>query len=245
MNSYKNKLKLFGSIVFVYVMLFEFILPMNKLLPKPTILFESFLHVWQDYGLLAGIMITAGTVYFAIGLSLLLLWSLRGTIIKLLLEQKVIFELLQLFKTIPVFILIVLTAFWFDGSELAKVIFIFVVTMISLTRVLAKEIFQTKSEYLDIAKNLNPSKLYSDVYWNSSLPGLLNLAERFQRILWLIVLSYEFVSVSFGIGTILRLALLYKDFGAIIVIAIILTMLIWCGTLVIKFIKKKIAFWES
>lgn len=245
MNSYKNKLKLFGSIVFVYVMLFEFILPMNKVLPKPTILFESFLHVWQDYGLLAGIMITAGTVYFAIGLSLLLLWFLRGTIIKLLLEQKVIFELLQLFKTIPVFILIVLTAFWFDGSELAKVIFIFVVTMISLTRVLAKEIFQTKSEYLDIAKNLNPSKLYSDVYWNSSLPGLLNLAERFQRILWLIVLSYEFVSVSFGIGTILRLALLYKDFGAIIVIAIILTMLIWCGTLVIKFIKKKIAFWES
>lgn len=245
MNSYKNKLKLFGSIVFVYVMLFEFILPMNKVLPKPTILFESFLHVWQDYGLLAGIMITAGTVYFAIGLSLLLLWFLRGTIIKLLLEQKVIFELLQLFKTIPVFILIVLTAFWFDGSELAKVIFIFVVTMISLTRVLAKEIFQTKSEYLDIAKNLNPSKLYTDVYWNSSLPGLLNLAERFQRILWLIVLSYEFVSVSFGIGTILRLALLYKDFGAIIVIAIILTMLIWCGTLVIKFIKKKIAFWES
>lgn len=245
MNSYKNKLKLFGSIVFVYVMLFEFILPMNKVLPKPTILFESFLHVWQDYGLLAGIMITAGTVYFAIGLSLLLLWFLRGTIIKLLLEQKVIFELLQLFKTIPVFILIVLTAFWFDGSELAKVIFIFVVTMISLTRVLAKEIFQTKSEYLDIAKNLNPSKLYTDVYWNSSLPGLLNLAERFQRILWLIVLSYEFVSVSFGIGTILRLALLYKDFGGIIVIAIILTMLIWCGTLVIKFIKKKIAFWES
>lgn len=245
MNSYKNKLKLFGSIVFVYVMLFEFILPMNKVLPKPTILFESFLHVWQDYGLLAGIMITAGTVYFAIGLSLLLLWFLRGTIIKLLLEQKVIFELLQLFKTIPVFILIVLTAFWFDGSELAKVIFIFVVTMISLTRVLAKEIFQTKSEYLNIAKNLNPSKLYSDVYWNSSLPGLLNLAERFQRILWLIVLSYEFVSVSFGLGTILRLALLYKDFGAIIVIAIMLTMLIWCGTLVIKFIKKKIAFWES
>jgi ABC-type nitrate/sulfonate/bicarbonate transport system permease component len=245
MNSYRNKLKLFGSIVFVYVMLFEFILPMNKVLPKPTILFESLLHVWQDYGLLAGIMITAGAVYFAIGLSILLLWLFRGAIIKLLLEQKIIFELLQLFKTIPVFILIVLTAFWFDGSELAKVIFIFVVTMISLTRVLAKEIFQTKSEYLDVAKNLNSSKLYSEVFWNSSLPGLLNLTERFQRILWLIVLSYEFVSVSFGIGTILRLALLYKDFGAIIVIAIILSLLIWCGTLVIKFIKKKIAFWES
>ncbi len=245
MNSYKNKLKLLGALVFVYVMLFEFILPMNKVLPKPTILFESFLHVWQDYGLLAGIMITVGTVYFAIGFSLLLLWSFRRIIIKLLLEQKVIFELLQLFKTIPVFILIVLTAFWFDGSELAKVIFIFLITMISLTRVLAKEIVQTKSEYIQVAKNLNPSKSYSEVYWNSALPGLLNLAERFQRILWLIILSFEFVSVSFGIGTILRLALLYKDFGAIIVIAIILSLLIWCGTLVIKFIKKKIAFWES
>ena len=245
MNSYRNKLKIFSVLVFVYIILFEFILPINKFLPKPTILFESFLHVWQDYGLLSGMLITAGTIYFAIGFSIILLWFLRIAIIKFFLGYSRSLEVLQLFKSIPVFLLILMTVFWFDGLELAKIIFAILITFISLSRVLAKELLRIKPEYIAVGLNLNPEKIYSEVYWKASLPSLLELAIRFQRILWLIILTYEFVSMSFGMGTIMRLALQYRDLGAIIVIGIIQALLIWLGTFIIKFVKKKIAFWES
>ncbi|KAF0139131.1 MAG: hypothetical protein FD122_3486 [Stygiobacter sp.] len=244
MNSSRNNFKILSVLTFVYIILFEFILPINKFLPKPTILFESFLHVWQDYSLLSGMLITAGTVYFAIGFSLILLWIFRVAIIKFFLSFSQALEVLQLFKSIPVFLLILMTAFWFDGLELAKIIFAILITFISLSRVLAKELSRIKPEYFTAGLNLNPQKIYSEVYWKASLPSLLELAIRFQRILWLIVLTYEFVAMSFGMGTIMRLALQYRDFGAIIVIGIIQALLIWLGTVTIKFVKKKIAFWE-
>jgi ABC-type nitrate/sulfonate/bicarbonate transport system permease component len=190
-------------------------------------------------------LITTGTIYFAIGFSIILLWFFRIPIIKFFLSFSQSLEVLQLFKSIPVFLLIIMTVFWFDGLELAKIIFALLITFISLSRVLAKELIRTKPEYVSVGLNLNHDKIYSEVYWKSSLPNLLELAIRFQRILWLIILTYEFVAMSFGMGTILRLALQYRDLGAIIVIGIVQALLIWLGTVTIKFVKKKIAFWES
>ena len=245
MNSYRDKFKILSALAFVYIILFEFVLPVNKFLPKPTILLESFMHVWQDYSLLAGMLITTGTIYFAIGFSLFLLWIFRGSLIKFFLSFSQSLEVLQFFKSIPIFLIILMTAFWFDGLELAKIIFTILITFINLSRVLAKELIRTKPEYVSVGLSLNPDKIYSEVYWKASLPNLLELAIRFQRILWLIVLTYEFVAMSFGMGTIMRLALQYRDFGAIIVIGIIQALLIWLGTIIIKFVKKKIAFWET
>lgn len=245
MNINKNKLKLLLILLFVYIILFEFILEHNKFLPKPSILFESLLHIWKDYGLLSGIMITAGIVYFAISAALILLYLFRNKIIKFFAYYPDTLETLQLFKSVPVFLLVLMLSLWFDASELAKASFIFVITFISLSRVIAKELSRTKKEYLDVAQNLNQEKIYSEVYWKSSLPSLFELAIRFQRILWLIVLIYEFVSMSFGMGTIMRLALLYRDLSGIIIIGIIQAMLIWIGTITLQYVKKKIAFWEA
>jgi len=244
MNINKNRIKLIAALIFVYVILFEFILTHNKFLPKPSILIESLSHIWIDYNLLSGIFITAGIVYFAISLSILLLWVLREPIIKFLIKFSGGLELLQLFKSIPVFLLVIIAAFWFDTSEIAKTIFIIIVSFISLTRVLAKELSRTKREYIEVTRNLNPGKIYSEVFWKSSLPSLFELAIRFQRILWFIILTYEFVSMSFGMGTIMKLALLYRDISGIIIIGIIQAILIWLGTFALQLVKKKIAFWE-
>lgn len=245
MNINKNHLKVFAALLFVYIILFEFILESNKFLPKPTILFESLFHVWKDYNLLSGILITTGIVYFAIGMSLILLWIFRNPIIKFFVNNSAGLEALQLFKSIPVFFLIIIAALWFDASELAKMLFAFVLTFISLSRVLAKELLRTKLEHVAVGLNLNPQKIYSEVYWKSSLPGLFELAIRFQRILWLIILIYEFVSMTFGMGTIMRLALIYRDLSGIVILGIIQALLIWLGTITIQFLKKKVAFWEA
>ncbi|KAF0152122.1 MAG: hypothetical protein FD143_1339 [Ignavibacteria bacterium] len=245
MNNYKHKLKLLSALLFVYIILFEFILEHNKFLPKPSILFESLFQIWKDYNLLSGILITAGIVYFSIVGSFILLWLLKNPIIKFFAKYSCGIEALQLFKSVPVFMLILIVSLWFDASESAKSVFIFLITFISLSRVLAKELSRTKKEYLEVAQNLNPEKLYAEVYWKSSLPSLLELAVRFQRVLWLIVLVYEFVSMSFGMGAIMRLALLYQDLSGIIIIGIIQVLLIWLGTVTLQFLKKKIAFWET
>lgn len=245
MNINKNHFKILATLLFVYIVLFEFILESNKFLPKPSILVEALKHIWLDYNLLSGILITAGIVYFAISASLIILWLVKNPLIKFLTQNPVGLDLLQMFKSIPVFLLVVIVSFWFGASELAKVVFIFLITLISLTRVLTKELSRTKKEYLEVAQNINPQKIYSQVYWKSSLPCLFALSVRFQRVLWLIILIYEFVSMSFGMGTIMRLALLYLDLSGIIIVGIIQALLIWFGSIILQYVKKKIAFWEA
>ena len=241
----KNSLYLFLSLLFVYVILFEFILPINRVLPKPTVLFESFSHLWAYYNFGMALASTIGVVYISIGLGFILTWLLRSIIIKLLLGYVKSINTLQLFRYFPAFFFVILFTFWFDASITAQFIFSTLAFIFLLIQNINLELPSVREEYKLVAVNLNPAKFDSEIFWFSILPKLFIQMKKIHYYIWTLVLLYEFVSNSFGLGSIYRSILEYNDFGALITVALVISLLIWLGSFLIQFAKNKLASWEA
>ncbi len=243
----QNSTTLFVTLFFVYVVLFEFILPINKVLPKPSSLYESFIHIWSDYNLLFAFTTTTSVIYVAIALSVLSLYAGAKYYIKLFVEMRYSILPFQIFKFVPIFFIAVLFNLWFPNNLLAELLFgLLVVTFLAMNR-LFDESKKMKEEYLLIARNLNLSQsdIYKKIYWKSALPTLAKYYEKVHLSLWTLILIYEFIDNTHGFGFIFRTALDYKDFTALYTLAIILSLLIWLGNSVIRFVNNRIIYWSA
>ncbi|MBI5809213.1 MAG: ABC transporter permease subunit [Ignavibacteriales bacterium] len=243
----QNSAALFVTLFFVYIVLFEFILPINKVLPKPSLLYESFLHIWSDYNLLFAFTTTTSVIYIAIALSILFLYAGAKYFVKLFVEMKYSIQSFQIFRFVPIIFIAVLFNFWLPNNLLAELLFGFLVAVFLAMNKLFDELKKIKEEYLLVARNLNltPSDIYENVYWKSSLPALAKHYEQIHILLWSLILIYEFIDNTHGFGFIFRTALDYKDFTTLYTTAIILSLLIWLGNSVIRFVNNKIIYWSA
>ncbi|MGE5499427.1 MAG: hypothetical protein ACM3Q2_15205, partial [Syntrophothermus sp.] len=51
---------LLAGIILLYILAFEFIIPVNGFLPKPSILYDSLIFLQQHYHLVANLLYTTG-----------------------------------------------------------------------------------------------------------------------------------------------------------------------------------------
>lgn len=243
----KNSVVLFVTLIFVYIVLFEFILPINKILPKPSSLYESFLHIWSDYKLLFAFTTTTSVIYVAITLSALFLYAGAKYYIKIFVEMRYSVLSFQIFRFVPIFFIVVLFNFWLPNNLLAELLFGFLTTAFLAINKLFDESKKINEEYLLVARNLNLSQsdIYKKVYWKSALPAMAKYYEQIHLSLWTLVLIYEFIDNTHGFGFIFRTALDYKDFTTLFTTAVILSLLIWFGNSVIRFVNNKIIYWSA
>lgn len=243
----KNSVVLFVTLIFVYIVLFEFILPINKILPKPSSLYESFLHIWSDYKLLFAFTTTTSVIYVAITLSVLFLYAGAKYYIKIFVEMRYSVLSFQIFRFVPILFIAVLFNFWLPNNLLAEFLFGFLTTAFLAINKLFDESKKINEEYLLVARNLNLSQsdIYKKVYWKSALPAMAKYYEQIHLSLWTLVLIYEFIDNTHGFGFIFRTALDYKDFTTLFTTAVILSLLIWFGNSVIRFVNNKIIYWSA
>lgn len=243
----KNSIVLFVTLIFVYIVLFEFILPVNKVLPKPSLLYESFIHIWSDYDLLFAFTTTTSIIYIGITFSALFLYAGARFYIKLFIEMRYSIRSFRIFRFVPVIFIALLFNFWLPNNLLAELLFGFLTASFLAMSKLFSESINTKENYLLVSRNLNlsPNDIYKKVFWKSALPTLAKYYEQIHISLWSLILIYEFIDNTHGFGFIFRTALDYKDFTALYTLAIILSLLIWFGNSVIRFVNNKIIYWSA
>ena len=243
----RNNIVLFVTLLFVYIVLFEFILPVNRMIPKLSMLYESFLHIWSDYKLINAFTTTTSVIYITIIFSVIFLYVRVKSLIKLSVEMQYAFLSFQIFRFVSVIFITVMFNFWLPNNLFAELLFGFLVATFLAVNKLFNESKNINEEYLLVARNLNlsQSEIYENVYWKSSLPALSKYYEQIHLSLWTLIFTYEFIDNSHGLGYIFRTALDYKDYTALYVVAILLSLLIWLGDSVIKFVNKKIIHWSA
>lgn len=246
-HSIKNNLIVFAWFLFVYVILFEFILPLNKVIPKPTLLFESFLHIWRDYNLLFAFTSTATIIYLALVTSWVQIYIGVSRYLKYYVYIENILYSIRYLKYFTIFFLIVLFNFWFSNSLVAEFFFSFMIAVFLTAKKLFEEAKKVNEEYILVARNLGlvPYDIYENVYWKASLPALSKYFKSVHYYLWGVVLIYEFISNSYGLGSIYRIAITYNDFTALFVLAIMISLLIWFGDSLIGLINKRTIHWTA
>lgn len=245
-NNLKNQLSLLFTFLFVYILLFEFILPVNKVLPKPSLLIESFSSIWFDYSLLTSIALTTTCVYFSLAAAYGLIFYLFRYLFYYIVTFKDIYNSISFYKYVPSLFVVIIFIYWFNDSFVAEFIFGFVFAAAILKISLFEEINNIKEEYYIVAKSMGmgEKEICQKVIFKSLEPSLFNKLIQIHYSLWMIILIYEYIDGN-GLGGAYRKILLYGDFAGIFVLTIIITFLIWIGSLLLKFIQAKYYFWEA
>ncbi len=246
-SSAKNSFVLFITLLFVYIVLFEFILPVNKILPRPSLLAESFLHIWRDYNLIYAFTISTTVIYLMLMLGFFFVYIRIAWLMKVFVELEATILSFRLFRYLPAFFFAVIFNLWFDDKLLGEFIFALLLVLFLMSKKLFEESKNVKEEYLLVARNLNltPGDIYEDVFWKSSLPILSEYVKQIHYYLWVLVLVYEFIGNSYGIGSIYRIALAYNDFTALFTLALMIALLIWFGNYLIGAIQNKLIHWTA
>ncbi|MHB8905578.1 MAG: hypothetical protein ACYC4T_09085 [Melioribacteraceae bacterium] len=246
-NPIKKNLIVFTWFMFVYVILFEFILPVNKVIPKPTLLFESFFHIWRDYNLVFAFTTTATIIYLALVSSWIQIYIGVSRYLKYYAYVENSLDSLRFLKYLTIFFFIVIFNFWFPNSLFAEFFFSFIISVFLTAKKLFEESKKVNEGYILVARNLGLSSydIYEDVYWKASLPALSKYFRSVHYYLWGVVLIYEFIGNSNGLGSIYRIAITYNDFTALFVLAIMISLLIWFGDYLIGLINKKTIHWTA
>jgi taurine transport system permease protein len=236
------------SFFLLWIILFEFILPVNNFLPKPSIVLDSFGALWKDYHLLVNFISSIAAVYISVIASYYLLRLLNKNLLN---EKKIfhdfIFSMEWFLKYIPGIVPGFLLIYWFPGSLYTKYFFIFTAAFNSL---LIKHTYLTSKInqiYVDSAASLgaNESIIANKVIWKSFEPDLINHIYQSNLYYWTILIIFEFANFEKGVGFIFRRALEFKDLSALFAVIIITGIIIYLGSISIKFFKHKFAFWHG
>jgi ABC-type nitrate/sulfonate/bicarbonate transport system permease component len=231
----------------LWILLFELILPVNNIFPKPSIVFQSLFDLVKTYQLGWNYLSTVSAIYFP----LILAYYLVQILFPIFLQKNVISDIILsvewFSRYIPGIILAMILIYWFPQSEITKFIFVFLISFTSFmfrSKNLAENL---DSEYSLVLKSfgIGANSILRNVTWKAVQPDLTTHIIRQNIYLWASVVIFEYVNLGFGIGTILRKILQFRDLSALVMIFIIIGSSIFISTQLFKFIKNKVYFWKA
>ena len=231
----------------LWIILFEFILPVNNILPKPSIVILSFGDLWKDYNLPLAFLNTVSSVY----LSILIAYLAVHFFSHFFVERKgiindFIHSLHWFSEFLPGILIGLLLIYWFPGSVYIEFIFAFGTAFLSLVIFFQKSIENFKLEYIDAARSLGitEDRIKRKIIWKALQPEIFNHIKVLHLYIWSLIIAFEFIKGNTGLGNIFRLALMYKDLSALFSVFIIVGVTIFFGRWTIKYLHKKFAFWS-
>jgi len=83
------------------------------------------------------------------------------------------------------------------------------------------------------------------VIWKALQPDLMAHIIRQNIYLWASVVIFEYVNLGYGIGTLLRKILQFRDLSALVMSFIIIGISIFITTQLLKLLKNKVYFWKA
>ncbi len=239
--------KFIFALFFVYVCLFEFILDVNKILPKPSLLFESFFSIWKDYDLFFALIISTSVVYLGLLLGYGSLFLLRNLLCRIYFSFPTVLVASKVFKYFPAFFYAVLFEYWFQGSYFAEFFFSIIAFSLLMAAVFIQEIGNVKEDYLNFAKSLviPDNKVFSQIIWNSAQTSLFKAMKKFNFYLWVLILLFEYVANVEGLGRVYNQMLAYRDLTGLISTALIIAVIIYSTNKLIDYFSLKVIHWKN
>lgn len=238
--------KILLTFLFVYVILFEFILPLNNILPKPSFILESFTTIWNDYNIAISLLETYSIIVFSFLCGYFLTWILRGLSIYFGETQHELFKSFSWLRSVNIFFIVVLIGFWFGNSIVAFMIFMLVIQFLGLMNEL---ISTTKNdepyELTVMSLSSEKTKDLAEIRWKLHIPKIFKSIIEKQSSMWLLVLTYEFIHLDIGVGYVIKQILAYRDFTGLFPLIIITALLYKLNFLLLKISVKKYAFWRT
>jgi ABC-type nitrate/sulfonate/bicarbonate transport system permease component len=231
----------------LWILLSEIILPVNNIFPKPSIVLQSLFDLIKTYELGLNYLSTVSAIYFPLILAYYLCYLIFPIVSQKGILADIILSLEWFSRYIPGVILAMILIYWFPQSEFTKFIFTFLISLTSLmfkSKNLAENFgseYSIALQSFGIGKNV----ILSKVIWKAIQPELTAHIIKKNLYLWASVIIFEYVNLGFGLGTLLRKILQFKDLSALVMTFIIIGTSIFLSNQLLEFIKSKFYFWKA
>lgn len=223
----------------LWVILFEFILPVNNILPKPSVVLLALPDLFRVYHLGESILSSVSAIYLSISIAWMVIWVFRKTLFDVHSAFSVFFSSLEWFsKFVPGIILSLLIVYWFPQVEYMKYLFIFLIALISLMNKLRQSEKHVPGEYLDSVRSLgfnNPGI----IKWKYIEPLMAKYSLDLHLYLWSMLLVFEYIKGGYGLGSVFRTALTFNDISGLFASFLITGVIVWIGTSLLKYYSYK------
>jgi len=231
----------------LWTLLFELILPVNNIFPKPSIVLQSLSDLFKNYQLGWNYLSTVSAIYFPLILAYYLVRVLFPFILQKSVISDIILSVEWFSRYIPGIILAMILIYWFPQSEFTKFIFAFLISF-SAFMFRSKHLAENLGSEYSLALQSFGIKINSisqKVIWKAVQPDLMAHIIRQNIYLWASVILFEYINLGYGLGTLLRKILQFKDLSALIMIFLIIGVSIFISTQLFKLIKNKFYFWKA
>ncbi len=236
------------SVFILWILLFEFVIPENNFIPRPGIVLITIPSLFIDYNFLIHLITTLSVIYFPSVIAYLILYTIRGFVLgdSGILKLKINF-LTQLSVFVPAILPGILLIYWFPHFFFIEYIFSFIVSSLWWILEIRSAGKKRNENYVSAFKSLGAGKNFinKNILWNEIKPEVFGNIFRFHLQLWSLILIFEFISNTYGLGSVLKQTLMYHDLSALTVTIFVISILIWLGYLLLKFIENKFIFWNA
>jgi len=231
----------------LWIFLFELILPVNDVFPKPSIVFQSIFDLFKNYDFGRNYLSTLSAIYFPLIAAYYLVRLLFPIFFHKTFFADIILSVEWFSRYIPGIILAMILIIWFPQSEVTKFVFAFLISFTSIM-IKSKYLGETHGSQYSLSLRsfgIGESSLLRKVVWKAIQPELMTYVIKQNIYLWASVILFEYINLGFGLGTIFRKILQFKDLSALLMMFIIIGASIFISTQVFKFIKNKFYFWKA
>ncbi|HVO73770.1 MAG TPA: hypothetical protein VMT35_07080, partial [Ignavibacteriaceae bacterium] len=143
------------SYLLLWIILFEFVLPANQVLPRPSVVILSLGDLWHIYHFGLNYLSTVSIIIFSVVSAYFLVWLFR---VPLTLKKNILYGFITSVEWfsiyIPGVIIGLLLIFWFPDFEFVDLIFAFTAALVSLVIRFKKETETVRKEYIDSVRSL-------------------------------------------------------------------------------------------
>ncbi|NOX18271.1 MAG: hypothetical protein GXO87_08310 [Chlorobi bacterium] len=232
--------------LFVYVVLFEFILPPIKIVPVPSELPNVLTSLFADYHLLFAFGSSLLAVLSAILFSAFLLFLFSKNIAQIIDKYKTSIKALNGIRYLTLVSVAALFALWFGDSLYAELIAVFLFFFSDMFFTALDKSAGINSAYIDAALGLKISedKIYKEVYFKSLLPFIRDKLTSLHLSLWAFLLIYE-IFAGENLGAIFKMIAIYSDYSALFLFVIILALMIFILNYLLQTLIDKTIFWNN
>lgn len=244
-----KRLNIFLVVILIYLLLFEFIFPSNRIFPSVFVIWLSTVELFDKYKFLLNLISTLSAVYASVFINYLL--------------TKISFPYFQKYQSdkasnssdnnifsfltfIPFFLISIIVVLWLSDFILTKyIVAVLVFFPLTLNELLTQK-GNDSSEYFDFYKSLGlkETTITNKILFKLKEPEYFYTQLKNHSLIWSVVLIVEFLQQQEGIGNILRIAFKYQDISITFTITIIISLTIYFLHFGFRKLYNKIYFWN-
>lgn len=243
---FQKPFKLILSFLLIWIVLFQFVFVQNNFLPEPLIVYNSFSDLVNIYQLPSNFFFSVGAIAFSLLMPVILLYFLRYYLLTQNFISEILLSIYKLKFFIPAILVGIFLIFWFPRSIYTEYIFLTVLSFIYLSKLVIKAKESLGNEYVVAATSLgiNGKKIHAVIRFKQFLPLLEDSFIILHLKLWGLLIAYEYIQHTWGLGTIINNSIQYRDLSTLFSVFILICITIITGNYLLKFIFNRFVHWE-